>query len=127
MKICISSLGNQRNSSVDLRFGRCKYFAIYDDETKDFKFIENENSTANNGAGIASAQEVIDNKVDIVITGNVGPNAMKLLKSAGIKIYEADGNTVEEVLNMFKDNKLKEIEKSVNSHFGLGNQHRRGW
>lgn len=124
MKICISSLNNKKDSNIDLRFGRCRYFAIYDDETKEFIFVDNNNSVANHGAGVASAQKVIDNKVDVVITGNIGPNAMKLLTSAGIKIFEANNNTVEEVVNQFKSNKLKEIEKPVQSHFGLGNQYR---
>lgn len=126
MKICITSLGNKEDSSFDFRFGRCKYFVIYDDEKNEFLFIENENFTANNGAGIASGQTVIDNNVDVVISKNIGPNAMKVLKAADIKIYEGTGETILEVLENYKNNELKEIEKPVESHFGLGNKHRRG-
>ena len=30
MKIALSSSGKDLNSSLDLRFGRCEYFIIYD-------------------------------------------------------------------------------------------------
>lgn len=34
MKIAISSMGKGINSMLDVRFGRCNYFVIYDTEDK---------------------------------------------------------------------------------------------
>ena len=41
MKIGISSTGTSLESNVDMRFGRCPYFIIYDTESNDFEHIEN--------------------------------------------------------------------------------------
>lgn len=37
MKICVSSTGKEKNSPVDVRFGRCRYFMIYDTEKKNIR------------------------------------------------------------------------------------------
>ncbi|MDD2497733.1 MAG: NifB/NifX family molybdenum-iron cluster-binding protein [Desulfitobacteriaceae bacterium] len=126
MKVCVSSSGKEKSSNVDFRFGRCSYFAIYDSENAEFKALENAGIASAQGAGIAAAQQVVDEKVDAVITGNMGPNAMNLLKAAGIKIFGAAGGTVEGAIKLFQENKLESIEKPAPAHSGMGNQ-KRGW
>jgi predicted Fe-Mo cluster-binding NifX family protein len=109
MKICISSDGNNLDSAVDSRFGRCPFFLIVDSETEQFEAIANPGANFGGGAGIAAAQKIAEQKVDIVITGNVGPNAFGVLQSAGIKIYPGVFNvTAKQALLAFKENKLKE-------------------
>lgn len=131
MKICITSTGNQKNSLVDVRFGRCRYFAIFDDTADKFEFIQNPGMNANQGAGITSAQKVIDMEVDAVITGNVGPNAIRLLKGSNIKIFSLQGEIVKEALESYKEKDLIEITNPGPSHFGMGkgnmHGHRKGW
>ncbi|WP_432401351.1 NifB/NifX family molybdenum-iron cluster-binding protein [Wukongibacter sp. M2B1] len=126
MKICITSTGADKESPVDFRFGRCKYFAIYDDESKKFDFTVNPGVQAQQGAGITSAQRVIDMGLDVVITGNIGPNAMRLLNASKIKIYGFEEGTVEEILKEYIDKNLTEITTPVPSHFGMGNKHMHG-
>ena len=41
MKIAVSSMGKDLNSMLDVRFGRCNYFVIYDTEEGLVKTIEN--------------------------------------------------------------------------------------
>lgn len=119
MKICVSSTSNNESCQADLRFGRCNCFAIYDTENETFKFIENSGITSPQGAGISASQQVIDEKVDAVITGHVGPNAKKLLDAANIKIYEIKNETVKEAIDLFTDNKLNIINQVSPSHFGM--------
>jgi len=128
MKICITSTGASKNSDVDFRFGRCKYFAIYDEKTNELEFIMNPGVDASQGSGITSAQKAIDMGVEVVITGNIGPNAMKLLNASNIKVFGFEEGTVEEVLKSYEDKNLTEITTPVPSHFGMekGNMHRRG-
>lgn len=111
---------------MDARFGRCNYFVIYDTESDEYKSIGNSGVYSSQGAGIAAAQTIIDEKVDVLITGNIGPNAMKLLNASGTIIYQLNSGTVDEALKQFTENKLSEISKPVPAHFGMNDQHRRG-
>jgi predicted Fe-Mo cluster-binding NifX family protein len=74
------------------------------------------------GAGISAAQMIADKRVSVVITGNVGPNAFKVLSPSGIKIFLVDINlTVKEVFSLFNEGKIKELNMpSVQGHFGQG-------
>lgn len=125
MKLCISSTSNDKSALVDKRFGRCSYFAIYDTNTNAFSFIKNSAVNEAQGAGLSASQNIIDEKVDVVITGNVGPNAMKILNAADVTIYQFIGNTVEQQVQFFLENKLSTIDNPGPSHAGLGNRHKR--
>jgi len=107
MKICITSLGDNLDSKVDPRFGRAMYFIIIDTETDDFEVIKNPAVDAGGGAGTQSSQLMMDKGVKVVITGNIGPNAMQILKSADIKILTKADGTVKEVYHAYKEGKLK--------------------
>jgi predicted Fe-Mo cluster-binding NifX family protein len=126
MKICITSDGNIKDSNADLRFGRCKYFGIYDDRAEELNFIMNPGVESIQGAGITAAQKIIDMGVSIVITGNMGPNAMKLLNASGIKVYGFQKGTIEEVIKSYMDKDLTEITTPVAPHFGMGSKGGRG-
>ncbi len=119
MKLCVSSTENKKNSQADSRFGRCPYFAIYNTENNTFEFIENSGITSPQGAGIAAAQQIVDQKVAVVITGNMGPNAMKIIEAAGIKTYKINSETIEDAVKLYMDNKLSTINKAVPSHSGM--------
>lgn len=126
MKICISSGGQDQKSTVDFRFGRCPYFLIYDDATGQYTALANQGISSAHGAGIAAAQQVIDQKVGAVITGNMGPNAMELIKAAEIDIYGISGGTVEGAMDLFQKGKLEKINQAGPAHAGTGQQGKRG-
>ncbi len=120
MKIAITSQGDQLNSEVDPRFGRCLYFLIVDSETDSFEAVQNPAVGAGGGAGIQASRLVLDKGVEAVVTGNVGPNAFRTLQGAGIKMYGGASGTVEESLKSFKEGKLQELSNaSVPGHFGM--------
>ncbi len=70
---------------LDKRFGRCEYFQIHDTNTGEIKILENEGESASGGAGIAASNQLINQNVDIIITGNLGPNAFGIIVKEGIK------------------------------------------
>jgi predicted Fe-Mo cluster-binding NifX family protein len=109
MKICITSTGENLDSAVEPRFGRCAYFIIVDPDDLKFKAIANPNVSAVGGAGIQSAQLIANEGVEAVITGNVGPNAFQALSSAKIKMFKVAGVTVKEAVQKYKEGKLKEL------------------
>jgi predicted Fe-Mo cluster-binding NifX family protein len=120
MKVCISSTVDSINGLTDGRFGRCPFYAIYDDETKEYEFVENEGAKAAQGAGIKAAQIVVDNGVDIVITGNLGPNAIRVLQAGNIKIFKMLGDNIKEQIEYYNEGKLISIDKPGASHMGMG-------
>jgi len=107
MRICVSSHGNNLDSQVDPRFGRCQYFILVDTETLEFEAIKNPNIESMGGAGIQSGQLVTSRQVKTVITGNVGPNAFETLQAAGIKVITGASGSIREALEKYKKGELK--------------------
>ncbi len=112
MKIAITSTGEGMESKVDRSFGRAKWFVTIDRETKAIEAHSNaQNIHASHGAGIQAAQNVANLGVEILLTGNVGPNAFRTLQAASIKIFMFDNTveTVEEALARWEAGDLAEI------------------
>lgn len=121
MKIAVSSSGNDLNSMLDPRFGRCAYFLIIDPEDMSFEVFDNQSSSQSSGAGIQAAQSLAEKSVTAVITGHVGPNAAQTLSAAGINVFAEQQGTIAEVVEKFKKGALKPTAQStVDSHFGMG-------
>jgi len=119
MKIVISSTGNNIDSNVDPRFGRCINFLIVDTDTMQVEALENSSVHSSHGAGIGAAQKVASLNVETVITGHVGPNAYSALSRTGIKIYTGAVGTVKEAIAQYKEGKLREaINPTVGGHYG---------
>jgi len=122
MKIAISSTGKNLESEVDPRFGRCVYFLIMkieNKEIKNIKAIENTAKAQMGGAGITAGEIVANEKVDVVITTNLGPRAFSVFEQFGIKTYSGTGK-IKNVVQDFINNKLKKISKARGpQHVGL--------
>lgn len=120
MKICVTSQGDNLDSQVDPRFGRCRYFIIADTETLEFEAIENPNISAMGGAGIQSAQLVVSKQVKAIVTGNVGPNAFQTLQAGDAEVVTDASGSVKEAIEKYKKGESKPAEgPSVSSKFGL--------
>ncbi len=111
MRICITSGGDKLNSMVDSRFGRCKYFIFYDLEKNEYEAVQNPNIETMGGAGIQSAQLVVEKNAKFVLTGKVGPNAHQTLKTAKIEIITDVSGTVKDVIEKYKEGKLRSTDK----------------
>jgi len=119
MKLAISSLGENLESQIDSRFGRCKFIIIFDTATNEFQTERNPCINAQNSAGIQTAQLVSDKNAEVVITGNLGPNAIKALRSAGIRTYSCANCSVKQAIENFKSGNLTELQDSTaNLHSG---------
>jgi len=95
------------------RFGRCPYFLIIDTETQKVETVENEGVRAAHGAGVSAGQIIADSGCQVVITGNVGPNAFHVLNAVGIRIFVgAPGKSCEQALKDYNDGKLEEVSNS---------------
>ncbi|MBN2189444.1 MAG: NifB/NifX family molybdenum-iron cluster-binding protein [Chitinispirillaceae bacterium] len=119
MKIAITSQESTPESPVDSRFGRGKYFIVYDSDADTFTPLNNEqNLQAAQGAGIQSAANVVNAGCAALVTGHCGPKAFAALSKAGVAVYTAAGGTVREAMESFKRGALKKIENAdVEGHW----------
>jgi len=117
MKVAVTAIGADLNSMVDERFGRCRYFIFADPKTKEYEAVENEYASGAHGTGIQVAQFIADKKASALITGNVGPNAMKVLAESGIEVYTAHSMSIKEALEHFeKGNLNKALGPTTTGH-----------
>ena len=121
MKIAISSMGRDLDALIDPRFGRCAYFVILDTDDMSFEAFDNKNIALGGGAGIQSAQVVASKGAKVVITGNVGPNAVRTLSTAGVELVTGQTGTVRKAVEDYKKGKLTGVkEANVSNHYGTG-------
>ena len=119
MKIAISAMGATLDSEVDPRFGRCRYFIIVDSETMQFEAVENSGCAASGGAGIAAAQMIASKGVKVVLTGNCGPNAYRVLSSAGVEVVTGVSGKVNDSIEAYRQGKYRaSSQPNVPGHFG---------
>jgi len=106
MKVAITSQGNEPNSLVDARFGRCSYFAIYDIEDKSLKFIENPNKEVEEGAGPASVSFVANQGVSKIVSGEFGFKIKSLLNDLKIQmVIMKQEKTIQEIVKLLTSKK----------------------
>ncbi|MDH7576832.1 MAG: NifB/NifX family molybdenum-iron cluster-binding protein [Bacillota bacterium] len=109
MQVAISATGKDLDAYVDPRFGRCAYFLFVNPETLECEAAPNPGGTAGGGAGIKAAQEVVNRGAKVLITGQCGPNAFGILAASGVKIFQAPGEVIRKVLELYKEEKLVEL------------------
>jgi predicted Fe-Mo cluster-binding NifX family protein len=122
--VAISSTGIDSTCQIDPRFGRCEYFALADDDGN-FEFVTNTARLLGNGAGIQAAQQMLDRKVSAVVTGDIGPNAFKVLSAAGVRVYVGARGSLAEVISAYRAGNLTLAERSTSpGRHGFGGQGR---
>jgi predicted Fe-Mo cluster-binding NifX family protein len=121
MKIAVSAAGPGIDAQVDQRFGRCSYFVIADSETMETEPVDNGSAMASGGAGTSAGQLLAGKEVEVVLTGNCGPNAFSVLEAAGIKVITGVSGTVKEAIEHYKNGEYKETDApNVSGHHGTG-------
>ena len=121
----IPTFGNKGlNDVMNNRFGRCASFTfvtIENNEIVEVRSVANDAQGAMGGAGIQAAQIIGNNGATEVIVGNLGPNAANSLSAINIKIYQAQGGSVKELIDLLLSGKLQVLTASnVGAHAGMG-------
>jgi predicted Fe-Mo cluster-binding NifX family protein len=110
MKIAVSSKGMSADSDVDPRFGRSTGFVLLDTETEESGYLDNSaRRTLSTGTGVQTAKRIVENGTEVLITGQMGPKAARVLKKSGVKIYGCTGGTVREAVRALEQKQLKEL------------------
>ena len=109
MKVAVTSTGKDMDSLIDERFGRASYFVIADTDSDKLETYENENLNSAHGTGVQVAQFVAGLGIQALITGNVGPNAIRVLKASGIEVFRANSMTVRQAMESYREGKLEKV------------------
>ena len=119
MKIVVTSQGKELSSEIDPRFGRAKWLLVVDTQTGLSEAYDNTvNLNIAQGAGIQTGQNVVNLGAEAVITGNIGPNAIKTLSAANVKVFLSKAKTIQETIESFKAGELNEVtQANVEGHW----------
>ncbi len=117
MKILLTTDGKNLESRISKRFGEASYYLIYDTEKKS---IDPRGNTGHDDDH-SSLIELTKEGVTHFIVGNAGPNAFRVLKENGAKLFLARKLTVMEALEKLNNNELEELlkptlNKPINKH-----------
>ena len=121
MRIAISADQKDLNASMDERFGRCPYFMLCDSENIEgsAEWKDNPALSSTGGAGIAAGEFIDRERVEILITGSLGPNALCVVQAAGISAYSASGSmTLLDSVRAWKNGALDPIALAGEAHAG---------
>jgi predicted Fe-Mo cluster-binding NifX family protein len=107
VRIAVTAVGTNLESSMDPRFGRARYIVIIDETGEVIDVVDNSvNVNAMQGAGIQAAKLLSDRKVEVLMTGHCGPNAFKTLKAAGINVVVDQSGTVRQAFDRLTRNEV---------------------
>jgi predicted Fe-Mo cluster-binding NifX family protein len=122
MKVAISASAESLDASVDPRFGRCAYLLVVDTATDQIvSGGRNEVASAAGGAGTQTAQWIIEQGAEAVLTGNLGPNAFQVLQAGKVRCHTGVAGTVRDALAAFGRGELHETTaNTVPPHSGMG-------
>ena len=129
MKIAISASTNDPGAPMDQRFGRAKYFAVFDNENNEYEYTPNsQNLSFPQGAGIQAARNVIETGAVVLISRNVGPKAFGVLHGAGVEMYLCEGEkSVMEALDAYREGGLTRLdEANAEGHWQTNTFNKRG-
>lgn len=94
---------NNLNSPVDLHFGRCNWFGIYNSITKNLDFIVNPGIGMDEGAGLKSAEILVSKGADVAVAGRFGAKVVELFRNANVQMVIPETNTsFLEIINLIK-------------------------
>ncbi len=93
MKIAIASKGKTEDSEISELGGRSPYYLVFEDK-KMIKVLPN-HFKFGGGAGYSVAKMLLNEKVDLVISGKFGAVLLGVLKDNKIKTKTASGKVKE--------------------------------
>jgi predicted Fe-Mo cluster-binding NifX family protein len=127
VKIAVTAKGQGLDAPTSPFFGRCQWFVLVETETMESETMANPALSASGGAGIQAGQVLVERGVQAIVTGNVGPNAFRVLNAAGVTAYLTSDSTVRQAVESLQAGQLASASAPTGpSHAGLGGRGRGG-
>ena len=97
---------------LESRFGRTPAIVLFDSSTGNLQIKDNTaNAEMGHGAGIQTAQSLVDAGISALITVSLGPKAFDVLREATIPVYYAPaGLSIHSAWELFQTKKLERAD-----------------
>ena len=93
------------NDKIADHFGRCKTYTFLDKKGEVIEIIDN---TSEHMGGMGLPPELMKKHgADILLCKDLGPRALNLCQELEIEVYVCQAETVKEIFEMWKNNKIK--------------------
>lgn len=114
MKIALPSRGDQ----IDNHFGHCEYFTIFTVDTAAKQIIDSQSVSSPEGCGCKSniASTLADMGVKVMLAGNMGDGAVRVLNKSGIEVLRGCSGNVKTVALKWLQGSLKDSGDSCLAH-----------
>jgi predicted Fe-Mo cluster-binding NifX family protein len=101
-RIAVPSMGDSPDSLISNNLGRSPFIIIYDCKSKKHSSFENIGFRSQDGSGLKAAEIIIQNKVDTLLTREIGHKAYSVLVKEHVVIHLLDFNhTVKSAISKF--------------------------
>jgi len=109
MKVCFPvGKAEGLESKVYGHFGSAPVFIVVDTENNNVTIINNNDQHHAHGA-CNPMKALNDQTVDAIVVGGIGAGALSRLNQLGIKVFQAQAQTVRENIQMLKNQNLPEF------------------
>lgn len=107
MILGIPTLGrNGLSESVSPHFGRAPTFTLYDTGTGNVSVVDN--TSEHMGGRGKPPEKLRQHNVDIMLCSGLGPRAIHMFESYGIRVFVNASGTVQDAIAAWKNNQLPE-------------------
>jgi len=109
MKIVIPTNGKKGlEDTVAEHFGRCLTYTFLNEKGEIVEIIDN---VSEHGGGQGLPPELMKRHgADVLLCRELGPRALNLCKELGIEVYVYPAETVKEIFELWKNNKIKKAD-----------------
>jgi predicted Fe-Mo cluster-binding NifX family protein len=98
MRVAFSVRERDQNARLGAPFGRCRAYVVVDTETDERRLLSNPVADINERAGIAAAEFIVRQNIDVVISGLFGAKASRILAAGEVAMCRAVTGTISEFL-----------------------------
>ncbi len=109
MRVAVTARGMDPEEEIDQRFGRAYWILINDEKKNTWEALDNAiYRNSRESAGVKCARRLVERDVKILLTGEIGPKALRILREGGIRVFIGGEGSIEEVIEAWRRDLLKE-------------------